>query len=348
MANREKAQNEPELTSVRELHRFDEAALATCLEQAMESDFSDLSVRQYEGGQSNPTFLLTSKSGLYVMRKKPPGKLLKSAHAVEREYRVMTALRDSGVPVPKTYLLCEDDSVLGTPFFVMEAVQGRVMVDALLPGLSNQERAGIYDDFIRLLVEIHRVDLGAVGLTDFGRPGNYFSRQISRWTKQYLASETETIDAMNTLIEWLPKNVPEGGDVALVHGDYRIGNCIIHPTEPRIVSILDWELSTTGHPLGDLAYACMAYHRDDTKDFDFEGAGIPSERQFVDRYCELMGRDAPENWKFYVVYNLFRSAANTQGVYKRGVDGNASSDHWPRRIEQTRLAAERALALISD
>lgn len=331
----------PELTPVREHHRFDEGALAAYLSETLGGDFSGMAIEQFEGGQSNPTFLIRNGSDSYVMRKKPPGVLLKSAHAVEREYRVMDALYDTDVPVPKMHALCEDASVIGTPFFVMEHVAGRVVPSIDLPYFSPSDRGAVYADFARVLAALHGVDYKAIGLDDFGREGNYFARQISRWSKQYAASKTEEIPEMDSLIAWLSDHVPESDETAIVHGDYRIGNCVLHPTEPRIVAVLDWELATTGHPLGDLGYYCMGYHhfRDGIEEFPEAGSGIPSEQAFVDMYCEASGRGPIERWPFYISYNLFRTAAILQGVYRRGLDGNASSEKWPTYGEEAKVAA---------
>ena len=340
--------DQPELTPVREKHRFDEKRLAEYLQGRLDQDFSDLTVLQFEGGQSNPTFQLSADGRKYVLRKKPPGQLLKSAHQVDREHRVMTALRDTEVPVPKTYHLCEDDAVLGTAFFVMEHVEGRVLVDASLPTMSKDDRHALYDHFIEVLAALHGVDLNDAGLSDFGRAGNYYERQISRWSKQYRASETEHIAEMDALMEWLPENIPQTDEVTLVHGDYRIGNCIVHPTEPRIVALLDWELSTTGHPLADVGYSCMMYHGAfaEKGNFGYDASGIPSEQEFLDRYSACAGIGPIENWTFFIVYNLFRSGGIVQGVYKRGLDGIASSEHWKDRGNHCRAQAENAWALV--
>ncbi len=334
----------PELTAVRERHRFDEAALARYLRHHLEGFDDAPVVRQFEGGQSNPTFQLHAGGRVWVMRKKPPGKLLPSAHAVDREYRVMTALRDSGVPVPETYLLCTDESVIGTPFFVMEMVEGRILLDSRLPMLALADRTALYDHFIEILAALHRVDYESVGLTGFGRAGNYYARQISRWTKQYLASKTDDVAEMDGLMEWLPENIPDTDETTIVHGDYRLGNCIVHPTEPRVATVLDWELSTLGHPLGDLAYVCMAYHAesvtgDSLVGVDFAATGVPAEEHVLERYCRLTGRPEIENWAFYLAYNMFRSAAIIQGVYKRGLDGTASSERARQYVDACRSRA---------
>ncbi len=340
-----------EITAVREAHRFDEAALARYLAANLDGFEGTLQVGQFEGGQSNPTFHLTSNGRRYVLRKKPPGDLLPSAHQVDREYRVMTALAESGVPVPRTHILCQDDGVIGTAFYVMEMVEGRVLIDPLLPSFSADERRALYDHFIEVLAKLHGVDYEAVGLGDFGRAGNYYTRQIGRWTKQYVASQTEDIPEMEALMEWLPANIPDSDQTTVVHGDYRIGNCVLHPTEPRIAAVLDWELSTLGHPLADVAYCCMGYHSatgtgDSFRGQDLAAMGLPSEQQFLDRYCALSGRDGIENWNFYLVFSLFRSAAIVQGVYKRGLDGNASSDRSKQFEGFCRARAGWAWALV--
>ena len=319
----------PKLTPVREQHRFDEAALAAYLEAHIPDFGGTLRVEQFEGGQSNPTYLLHSDRRRYVLRKKPPGKLLKSAHQVDREYRVIRALRDHGVPLPETYVLCQDEDVIGSDFFVMEYVEGRVISDTRLPGLAPAERSALYEHAMEVLAAIHRVDPEAVGLGDFGRAGNYYARQIGRWSKQYEASKTAEIEAMDALMEWLPANIPESDETRVVHGDYRLGNCIIHPSEPRIVAVLDWEISTLGHPLGDLAYYCLPYHGassvgDDLRAVDHAAEGIPSEEAMLAHYSERAGRPI-EGWSFYVIFQMFRAASIVQGVYKRGLDGNASS-----------------------
>jgi aminoglycoside phosphotransferase (APT) family kinase protein len=322
---------EPEITPVRAAHRFDERALASFLDARLGGSLP-LRVAQFEGGQSNPTYLIERGSERLVLRKKPPGKLLPSAHQVDREYRVMSALRKTGVPVPETIALCEDDAVIGTAFFVMRHVPGRVIADPRLPGFSPEDRAELYDDTARVLAALHAVDPEAVGLSDFGRPGNYYARQISRWSRQYVDSKTDEIASMEALMEWLPANVPSSEETGIVHGDYRIGNCILHPASPKIAAVLDWELSTLGHPLADLAYFCQNYRGEATPGsslvgLDLAAMGIPDEEAFVARYCELAGRAGIDHWAFYMVFVMFRSAAIVQGVYKRGIDGNASSEH---------------------
>jgi len=300
------------------------------MEQNVDGYTGELQVCQFKGGQSNPTYWLADRERQYALRKKPPGELLQSAHAVDREFRVMRALADSDVPSAKMYALCEDHSVIGTSFFVMEYVQGRIFWNVQLPELEPTERRAIYEELARVLAAIHRVDLDASGLSDYGRPDAYVARQVKRWTKQYLASQTSDIAAMRALIEWLPANIPDDEATALVHGDYRLDNIIFHPTEPRALAVIDWELSTLGHPLSDLAYTCMLYDVMLPKigglaGVDFEKTGIPAEDVFVSRYCELVGRDGVPDLNYYKAFSIFRLAAIAQGVYKRSLDGNASS-----------------------
>jgi aminoglycoside phosphotransferase (APT) family kinase protein len=312
------------LIEPRPMHRFDEDVLNAYLEKELEDYSGPLKVQQFEGGQSNPTFLLTTPSGRYVLRKKPPGDLLPSAHAVEREYRLYKALQDSDVPVPRTYLLTEDSSIVGTPFFVMEYLEGRVFKDYALPDDAPADRQKIYSDMIRVLAAMHTVDYEAAGLSDYGKPGNYFVRQTGRWTKQYLAAQTHEIPSMDNLIKWLPEKMPNDDTTGIVHGDYQLYNMMYHPTEPRCIAVLDWELSTLGNPLADLAYNCMKYHEQDGENLSTIG-GIPNESEVVEEYCRLTGRQDIENWNFCLAFSFFRMASIIQGVYKRGLDGNASS-----------------------
>jgi aminoglycoside phosphotransferase (APT) family kinase protein len=323
---------------VLDVHRFDAERLRAYMADRMDGVGADIEVRQFPGGQSNPTFMIVTGGREYVMRKKPPGDLLPSAHQVEREYKVMTALGNTGVPVPKTYMLCEDDGIVGTPFFIMDKVPGRVLEDPTLPDFSPAERTAIYDDLIGVLAALHAVDYEAVGLGDFGRHGNYYERQISRWSKQYVASKTEEIEAMDRLMEWLPANIPADPLTTLVHGDYRLGNTIVHPDRPKIAAVLDWELSTFGHPLADLAYCYVSCFGG----LHYEAVareGLPTEDRFVQRYCDLTGRGGIPDWTFYKVFQLFRLAAIVQGVYKRGLDGNASSE---RAVTYGHLCRERS------
>jgi aminoglycoside phosphotransferase (APT) family kinase protein len=314
-----------------------------------------LSAEKFPGGQSNPTFKLSAGGTSYVLRRKPPGELLKSAHAVDREFRVISALRDTDVPVPKTYALCEEDSVIGSMFYVMEYLEGRIFWDPTLPeAANNAERAAIYDAMNQTMAALHNVDVEAVGLADFGKPGNYFERQLGRWTKQYRASETQHIPAMETLLEWLPANMPkDDGTVSLVHGDYRLDNMMFHPTEPRVIALLDWELSTLGNPLADLANQCMAWMlpRDSSgiaglQGVDRNSLGIPTDEEYVARYCQRTGRDRIDNWNFYIVFSLFRLAAILQGIVKRAQIGTASSTEAESRGEAVVPLAEMAISLI--
>jgi aminoglycoside phosphotransferase (APT) family kinase protein len=343
--------SDPELTQVRDAHRFDQAALERYLTTHVAGFTGPLHVRQFEGGQSNPTFRLEAGGRHYVLRKQPPGELLPSAHQVDREFRVMKALEGSAVPVPKMLALCDDPQVIGTRFYVMAWVAGRVFAETRLPGLQPAERRSIYLDLARVLAHLHNVVPEQVGLGDFGRPGNYYERQIGRWSKQYLASQTEHIGAMDKLMAWLPDNIPEQSKTVVVHGDYRLGNAIIHPEEPRIEAILDWELSTLGDGLADLGYLCQDYHGESYEDAglvgaDLEALGIPTEAEMVAEYCRHAGIDHIDNWPFYLIYNMFRSAAIIQGVYKRGLDGNASSSKALEFKAAARLRAERGWEMV--
>jgi aminoglycoside phosphotransferase (APT) family kinase protein len=346
----------PETTAVREAHRFDEGALQSYLAQNLPHFTSLKSVRQFEGGQSNPTYLLETVDRRYVLRKKPPGQLLPSAHQIEREHKVMSALAATNVAVPRMHILCEDPNVIGTPFFVMDFVEGRIFRDPLLPGMHPSERKAIYDALIEMLANLHKVDWKAIGLGDYGRTENYVARQIARWSKQYEASKTESISAMDKLMEWLPQNIPAvddtGREIAIVHGDYRLENTIFHPTEPRILAVLDWELSTLGHPLGDLGYNCLLYYLPRTNssingfgDSDLAALGIPSQKDYVQAYCERTGRNGASELSFFVVFALFRSAAIAQGIMQRAKQGIASSSRAEEIGKLARMVAERAWEL---
>ena len=340
------------LVDVREGHRFDVPALARYLAPRIAGFTTPVEVRQFLGGQSNPTYHLTAGGQQYVLRRKPPGPLLPSAHAVDREYRVITALGGTDVPVPRTHLLCEDASVVGTPFYVMDFVPGRIFADPMMPGLPPRERAAIYDAMNDVMARLHRVDCKAVGLSDFGRPGNYFARQIHRWTSQYRASETERIESMEKLIRWLPAHIPADDDTTLVHGDYRPGNLIVHQSEPRIVAVLDWELSTLGHPLADLAYNCVPYHTGPgdnlggVEGVDLGELGIPSEADYVATYCRRVGRPAIADWDFYLAFALFRLGAIAQGIMGRVVAGTANDPQAAERGKRARPLADAAWALV--
>ena len=328
---------------------FDEAALAEYLRLRVPGVSGPVNVEPLIGGQSNPTFRLRTDGRSFVLRKQPEGDLLPSAHAVDREYRVITAVGDTGVPVPRTYCLCEDRSVIGTPFFVMDFADGRHFWDPALPELDTGQRAALWDDINAIIARLHDVDYAAIGLGDFGKPGNYFERQIGRWSRQYRASETETIDAMDRLIEWLPHNVIADDATAVVHGDFRLDNLIVHATEPRVIAVLDWELSTLGHPLADFSYHVMVW-RLSQEQFrgmagkDLAALGIPTERQYVDRYCARTGRDRiePRDWEFCIVFSMFRLAAIMQGIAKRALVGTSADAGAADVGRRARIIAEIA------
>lgn len=332
---------------VEERHRLDRDRLESYLREHIEGFRGPLEIEQFKGGQSNPTYRLSAGGRHYALRRKPPGKLLPSAHAVDREFRVIRALYGVGFPVARPYVLCEDDSVIGTMFYVMDCVEGRVLWDQALPDMSKAERFAIWDELNRVIAQLHTIDYKAVGLQDFGKPGNYLERQIARWTKQYQASELERIEAMDNLIAWLPKNIPAGDETTIVHGDYRLDNTIFDPSGPKIRAVLDWELSTLGHPLADFAYHCMSWHIPSGKFRGIEGLeldelGIPSEQRYIDMYCRRTGREgvSRSDWDFYMAYNLFRIAAILQGIAKRVVDGTAASEHARDAGSRAPLMAE--------
>ena len=330
-------------------HAIDLERLAAWLETRVAPLAGPLEAAQFKGGQSNPTYLLAAGAQRYVLRRKPPGKLLPSAHAVDREYRVIRALAGTGVPVARALAMCEDESVIGTAFYVMEYVGGRVFWDPRLPDLAVAERRAIHDEINRVIAALHGVDPGAVGLGDYGRTGEYIARQVSRWSKQYQASETEKIEAMDNLIAWLPENIPAAEETRIVHGDYRIDNVIFHSVEPRILAVLDWELSTLGHPLADFAYHCMVWRIPPgvfrgLGGLDLAPLGIPTEREYVEAYCRRTGRAGiePRDWEYYIVYNMFRIAAIVQGVMARALQGNASSAQALETGRAARPLAEMA------
>jgi len=319
---------------VAETHRFDETRLAQYMEAHVAGYGGPLEVRQFKGGQSNPTYQLITPNKKYVLRRKPPGKLLKSAHAVDREYKVMTALHGAGFPAPKTYCLCDDESIVGTMFFIMDCVEGRIFWEGVLPSSSPQERTEIYDTMNATIAALHNMDHEAIGLGDYGKPGNYFARQISRWTKQYQQSETSDIPEMNRLIDWLPNNIPGDDETSIVHGDYRLDNMILAPDENKVVAVLDWELSTLGHPLGDFTYHLMQWRMPGPGTSggtlvgsDLAALGIPSEEEYIRSYCERTGRTSIENIDYYFSYNFFRLAGILQGIVGRVRDGTATSAH---------------------
>jgi aminoglycoside phosphotransferase (APT) family kinase protein len=343
---------------VAEQHAFEVGALERFLRERLPGFAGPLTVEQFKGGQSNPTYKLITPERAYVLRSKPgpASKLLPSAHAVEREFTVMRALAETAVPVPRMHVLCEDEAVIGRAFYVMEFVAGRVLWDQSLPALDRTGRAAIYDEMNRVIAALHSVDPAPVGLANYGKPGNYFERQIGRWTKQYQASITEPIEAMDRLIQWLPRHVPasarDDAQVSIVHGDYRLDNLVFDPEAPRIVAVLDWELSTLGHPLADFSYHCMSWHitpggghgARGIGNLDHAALGIPSERQYVQRYCERTGRGDADavmaDWNFYLAYNLFRIAGILQGIAKRVEAGTASSPQARQSAAGARPLAE--------
>ena len=345
---------------VAESHAFDVGALQTYLAERLDGFRGPLSVEQFKGGQSNPTYKLVTPQCSYVMRSKPGpvAKLLASAHAIDREFTVMSALQGTDVPVPRMHLLCEDESVIGRAFYVMEYMPGRVLWDQSLPDIPMAQRAAYYDEMNRVISSLHNVDVNAVGLVGYGKPGNYFERSIGRWTKQYLASITQPIPEMDRLIAWLPAHIPASGrdenQVSIVHGDYRLDNVVFHATEPRIVAVLDWELSTIGHPLADISYHCMSWHVPHTAGrgiggLDLAALGIPDEKSYVRRYCERTGRPDPEavmaDWNFYMAYNLFRMTGILQGIAKRVEMGTASSAQARQAAAGARPLAEMGWAI---
>lgn len=338
---------------------LDTDTLSRYLEQHLAGFRGPLRAEKFSGGQSNPTFKLTAASGTYVLRRQPPGKLLKSAHAVDREYRVLAALKNTEVPVAEVYHLCEDRSIIGSMFYLMEFCDGHVYWGAALPEIDSAERrAAMYDEMNRVLVALHSVDIDAVGLSDYGKPGNYFERQLGRWSSQYQASELQPIAAMSQLIRWLDKNLPaDDGKVALTHGDYRLDNLMFSQDNRRIIAVLDWELSTLGHPYSDLAYQCMQLRLPSSNEKNTMSGllgvnpaelGIPSEAEYVDAYCRRMGIDAIPNWSFYLAFSFFRLAAICQGVAKRAAEGNASNKAADRVGAMVQPLAEMALEIIHN
>jgi aminoglycoside phosphotransferase (APT) family kinase protein len=329
------------------VHAFDTPRLAEYLRARVRGFSGAVDVEQFQGGQSNPTYRVTAGERRFVLRRKPPGRLLPSAHAVEREFRVMVALEGTDVPVPRMVALCEDDAVIGTAFYLMEYVEGRVLWDPALPGMAREARAAHYDELNRVLAALHRVDYAAVGLADFGKPGQYIERQIARWSKQYEAGGAERIVSMDALIRWLPRHVPPGDETSIVHGDFRLDNVIFHPTEPRILAVLDWELATLGHPLSDFAYQVMAWRLAPGVFRGLDGAdlaalGIPTEAEYVAAYCQRTGRVGIPHWEFYLIFNMFRIAAILHGVHSRALQGNAASRNALEQGSRARLIADVA------
>ncbi|MFL6599874.1 MAG: phosphotransferase family protein [Steroidobacteraceae bacterium] len=338
-----------EVGEVRDNVRFDEQKLDLWLRGALAGQYrGPLRVRQFDGGQSNPTYLLETPAQKYVLRRRPPGLLLKSAHAIDREFRVLTALAEQELPVPTPLVFCEDESVIGTSFYVMRHVEGRIFWDCAMPDLSPADRSAIFDSVNETLARVHRLDPASVGLQDFGRPGNYFARQIGRWSKQYAMAATDDIPEMDKLIAWLPGAVPPDDGVArITHGDYSFHNVLIHPTEPRVVAVIDWELSTIGHPLGDLTYHMMEWYRPAGVDLrgtlkgkDLKALGIPGFQEYAARYCEQTGFAVQGDWGFYRAYNLFRVAAIIQGVAHRSQQGSAASSNAAELAARVRPLAQ--------
>jgi aminoglycoside phosphotransferase (APT) family kinase protein len=329
---------------VEERHKLDEGALDAWMRANVEGYAGPLSINQFKGGQSNPTYQLVTPSRKYVLRKKPGGKLLPSAHAVDREFRVMSALYPTGFPVAKQYALCTDDSVLGAMFYVMEMVEGRVLWNGALPEMNDADRRRTYEDKIATLAKLHNTDYAAIGLGDYGKAGNYFARQIDRWSKQYKLSETESIDEMNRLIEWLPQTIPPGERTSIVHGDYRLDNMVLHATEPRVIAVLDWELSTIGDPLGDFTYYLMNWvmphdGRSGLGGLDLKSLNIPTIEETIAIYCKQTGRDGIPAMDWYFSYNAFRLACILQGIAGRVRDGTAASAHATQMIARIRPLA---------
>ncbi|WP_370682304.1 phosphotransferase [Comamonas sp. GB3 AK4-5] len=342
---------------VSDTHAFDMAALTAWMQQHVPGFAGPLQAEMFKGGQSNPTYKLVTPGRSYVMRSKPGpvAKLLPSAHAIEREFKVMRGLAGTPVPVPHMEALCEDESIIGRAFYIMEFKEGRVLWDQSLPGMTPAQRGAIYDEMNRVIAALHTVDFAARGLADYGKSGNYFERQISRWSKQYVASVTQPIPEMDQLMAWLPANMPDSAKderkVSIVHGDYRLDNVMFHASEPHAVAVLDWELSTLGHPLADFSYHCMAWHIPASLSrgiggLDLAALGIPSESDYLRRYCERTGLATPEqlqaDWNFYLAYNMFRIAAILQGIAKRVEAGTASSAQAKASGDTARPMAELA------
>lgn len=329
-------------------HALDEAALGRWLTAHVEGFAGPLTVRQFKGGQSNPTYELTTPARAYVLRRKPPGTLLPSAHAVDREFTVISALHAQGYPVARPYALCTDDGVIGSMFYVMDKVEGRVLWDLKLPGMTPAERRALYDAQVDALAALHAFDPAVIGLGDYGRPGNYFERQVGRWTKQYRASEIDPIPEMDRLIEFLPASLPPQGPTRIVHGDFRLDNLIMAPDEAKVRAVLDWELSTLGDPMADLSYLLIAWvipasQRNGLAGVDIEALGIPSVAETVQRYARQTGGEVPANLDWLFAYNLFRLAAICQGIAGRVRDGTAASDHAKAMAAQVPLLASGAL-----
>ena len=327
--------------------QFSVDTLATWMAQHVDGFRGALRIEQFKGGQSNPTYRITTAARRYILRRKPPGNLLPSAHAVDREFRVMSALAATDVPVAKMVALCDDGAVIGTAFYLMEYVEGRVLWDPTLPGMTPTDRAAHYDELNRVMATLHGVDYGAIGLSEFGKPGQYIARQVARWSKQYQAGSAAPIPAMDRLIEWLPRHLPDGDETSIVHGDFRLDNVIFHPTDARVLAVLDWELATLGHPLSDFAYQVMAWRLTPKefrglKGFDLATLGIPSEQDYIESYCRRTGRSGIPHLEFYLIFNMFRIGAILHGVLSRALQGNAASENAIEQGSRARLVAEVA------
>jgi len=335
------------------VHTLDIEKLSDYLTQQLDEFTGIKKSKKFNTGQSNPTYLLETAEKKYVLRKKPPGKLLPSAHAVDREYLIIKALEETKVPVPKTFLLCKDESIIGTIFYVMEFVDGRIFWDPSLPEIDESKRMKVYEETARIMAELHKIDVEKAGLLDFGKPGNYFERQVGRWIKQYRAAETESYPEVEALIEWLEKTMPDDdGLISIVHGDYRLYNMIFDHREERMLALLDWELSTIGHPYADLAYQCMNWHipqigiTPGLAGINLEKLGIPSEDNYVSNYCSKMGINSIPNWSFYLAFGFFRLAGIAQGVYKRSIQGNASADNAKELGAAVPILGKIALSIV--
>ena len=328
--------------------KIDSANLQPRIDEYVPNAGKIKAIEQFKGGQSNPTYKIITESKNLVLRRKPPGKLLPSAHAIDREYKVITALYETDVPVPKTYGLCEDDDVAGTAFFVMDFLDGDLFWDPMIPSMTNRDRTEIYKNKNKTLAKLHSVDYKKIGLEDYGKPGNYVARQVSRWSKQYRASETDNIEAMNNLIDWLPKNIPDDDETTIVHGDYRLDNMILKNNE--VIGILDWELSTLGHPIADFSYHCLSWRTQEAfwDQAKLKELGIPSEREYMEMYCENSGKDLSNNWEFYMAFNMFKIAGILQGILGRVRDGTAASKHAEERGNMVFPLSEAAWSTIEE
>ena len=328
--------------------KIDSANLQSWIDEYVPSAGKIKAIEQFKGGQSNPTYKIITESKNLVLRRKPPGKLLPSAHAVDREYKVITALYETDVPVPKTYGLCENDDVAGTAFFVMDFLDGDLFWDPMIPSMTNTDRTEIYKNKNKTLAKLHSVDYKKIGLENYGKPGNYVARQVSRWSKQYRASETDNIEAMNNLIDWLPKNIPDDDETTIVHGDYRLDNMILKNNE--VIGILDWELSTLGHPIADFSYHCLSWRTQEAfwDQAKLKELGIPSEKEYMEMYCENSGKDLSKNWEFYMAFNMFKIAGILQGILGRVRDGTAASKHAEERGNMVFPLSEAAWSTIEE